>query len=365
MAVKIFTNLSGDDTGSLSSRVSEGLFTNGTGEITLFYTSSTQVTETGDYYIDIYQEPTSSTVSEVQFALSYGHRKGSGSLFSDENKPSQAVYGLYRNLLLEPSDLKFTFNGVDSEEIVVLNLKRSRFKENIDPGNWQITLKSGSNSITLTDDSLQSLGSFEPANSSASGKKYYNIVSGTIASGPSGSKSSSYGYYGLLYHELGIMVFNASAINTGLSMNAGHSLYLTASNGESPSPTNNVRMYNLIASGSSFKARNEETLNSKHIFVRVKSKEYNFSNNPTYITGSLGKIIDPISKRGVPFTYITGIGLYDDMSNLLATAKLSTPLFKEPGTEALIKVKLDFVWAFIFSTTCLSGLFDIIRPFFT
>jgi len=341
MAVKIFTQLTPDDTGSMSSRISEGIFTGGLGELTSFYTSSAQITSTGDYLIDVYYEATSSTTSEVQFSISYGHYAGSGSTITDDAKPTKAIYSQYRNLLLEPTDTKFTFNGIDSDHIVVLNMKRSRFKENIDPGNWQLTLTSGSNSITLTDDSLQSLGSGNTASVTAGGKKYYNIVSGTIASGPSGS---TYAYYGLMYHELGLFVLNADAINTGLYMGADSSSFITQSVNAVTAPSNNTRAFMIVSGGASFKARSEETLNSQHYFIRLKSKEYNFSNNPTYTTGSLGRIIDTINKRGVPFSYVTSIGLYNDQNELLATAKLSQPIFKEPGTEALIKVRLDFVW---------------------
>ena len=339
MAVKIFTQLTDDDGGKLSSKISEGLFTSGVGELTSFFTSSAQVTSLGRYAINVYNEATSSTTSEVQFSISYGNYNGSGSVTSNDEKPSKSIYSQYKSLILEPADKHFTFNSVDSNHIVVMNMKRALFKENIDPGNWQITLASGSNSITLMDDSLQSLGSGTIANSSASGKKFYNIVSGSIANGPSGS---TYTHYGLLYHELGLLVFNADAINTGLLMTAASSSFITESNNATPTPNNNERFYNILKSGASFKARNEETLNSQHYFIRVKSKEYNFSNNPTYVTGSQGRIIDSITKRGVPFSYITGIGLYNDSNQLLATAKLSKALFKEPGTEALIKIRLDF-----------------------
>lgn len=343
MAVKIFSELTNDDTGKLSSRISEGLFTSGVGEINTFFTASSQVTLNGEYEIDVYQEATSSITSEVQFSISYGHIAGSGSIVSDDEKPTKAIYSQYRNLILEPTDTKFTVNGVDTDHIVVLNFKRSRFKENIDPGNWQLKLTSGSNTITVIDDSGESLGTTYNPGVSASGKKFYNIVSGTIANGPSGSTPASYAYYGLLYHELGLLVFNPDAINTGLKMGPLSQSFLTQSS-TTVTPNNNTRMFNLISGSLTnvFKARNEETLNSQHIFVRVKSKEYNFSTNPTYVTGSQGRIIDTISRRGVPFSYITSVGLYNDENQLLAVAKLSKPLLKEPGTEALLKIRLDF-----------------------
>ena len=341
MAIKIFTDITSDDYGKLSSKISEGLFTNGVGELTAFYTSSTQVTSLGNYAINVNQEATSSTTSETQFSISYGHYAGSGSTVGNDEKPTKAIYSQYRNLLLESDDTRFTFNGVDSDHIVVMNIKRGLFKENIDPGNWQITFTSASNSVIVTDDSLQSLGAGNVSNASVSGKKYYNIVSGSIANGPL-TVGTAYKYLGLMYHELGLFVFNPNAINTELSMSAASSSFITQSTDSTPTINNNKRFHDILKSGASFKARNEETLNSQHYFIRIKSKEYNFSNNPTYVTGSQGKIIDTITKRGTPLSYITGIGLYNATNQLLATAKLSKPLFKEPGTEALIKIRLDF-----------------------
>lgn len=341
MSVKIFTQFTNDDSGKTSNKISEGIFTGGLGEITSFYTSSTQVSGIrGSYAVDVYHQVTSSTSSEVQFSISYGHISGSGSVSTNDSKPSRAIHSQYRNLLLESDDANFTFNAVNSDHIVVLNMKRVRFKENVDPGNWQLLLASGSSVISLIDDSGESVGTSTLPTSTASGKKYYNIVSGSIAGGAVSPTTN----FGLFYHELGLLLLNPNSINSRLSMSADSSSFITQSTNATPSPTNIERVYNLMkhVSASSFKGRNEETLNSQHYFVRVKSREYNFSNNPTYVTGSQGKIIDAISKRGVPFSYITGIGLYNDANELLAVAKISQPLFKEPGTEALIKVRLDF-----------------------
>jgi len=344
MAVKIFTQLTNDDVGVLSSKISEGLFTGGVGELTsgMFHTSSAQVTATGQYNIDVYQAATSSIASEVQFSISYGHVYGSGSTYTNDAKPSKAVYSQYRNLLLEPADVKFSFSGSDANDIVVLNLKRSRFKENIDPGNWQLILSSGSvpNTLSLIDDSGQSLGVDRVPGVTASGKKWYNIVSGSISGGVyTGANART---YGMMYQELGVLVLNADAINLGMGMNSSNTYFLNPSVGIPSGLSNNQRMYNMIYEGHSFKARNEETLNSQHVFVRLKSKEYNFSNNPTYVTGSQGRIIDAINRRGVPFSYVTGIGLYNDKNELLAVAKISKPILKEPGSEALLKIRLDF-----------------------
>jgi hypothetical protein len=88
-------------------------------------------------------------------------------------------------------------------------------------------------------------------------------------------------------------------------------------------------------------ARNEEVINSTHYFVRVKNGEYNFSNNPSFTTGSVGEF-SQVTFIGDPKTYITTVGMYNDSQELLAVAKLSKPIQKSFQNEALIKIKLDF-----------------------
>jgi hypothetical protein len=90
-----------------------------------------------------------------------------------------------------------------------------------------------------------------------------------------------------------------------------------------------------------FLARNSEKVTSTHYFVRVKNAEYNFSNNPSYVTGSVGQVAQSTFISD-PKTYITTVGLYNDSQELLAVAKLSKPLLKSFQREALIRVKLDY-----------------------
>ena len=88
-------------------------------------------------------------------------------------------------------------------------------------------------------------------------------------------------------------------------------------------------------------ARSSEAVKSTYYFVRMKNAEYNYSNNPSFITGSLGQLAYNTFVYD-PQVYITTAGLYNDRKELLAVAKLSQPLLKSFTREVLIKVKLDF-----------------------
>ena len=113
-----------------------------------------------------------------------------------------------------------------------------------------------------------------------------------------------------------------------------------------------VFFWSIQNSNSTFKVRKSEYVPARHYFVRVKNRDFNYSNNPTYvydgktvsstgITPSAGTIYnqDFISN---PTTYITTVGLYNDNNELVAVAKLSRPAVKTFDNELLVKVRLDF-----------------------
>jgi hypothetical protein len=95
-----------------------------------------------------------------------------------------------------------------------------------------------------------------------------------------------------------------------------------------------------------FKARKSEFLPSKHYFVRVKNQEFNYSNNPSFVSdGTDGKQAGTIRFNQFftnPQSYITTVGLYNDSNELVAVAKVSQPVMKSFDNESLIKVRLDF-----------------------
>ena len=89
-----------------------------------------------------------------------------------------------------------------------------------------------------------------------------------------------------------------------------------------------------------FKLNSQETLTSDFVFVRVRNTDFNYSTNPSMISGS-GEFVHS-SLINNPQTFITTVGLYNDANELLSVAKLSKPLVKDFTKEALVRVKLDF-----------------------
>jgi hypothetical protein len=333
--------------------VTGGVWSDGIASLTTSFTSSTQTNTQRSYYVDVYQSNPSATGSAVQYSLAFGHALGSGSNSQGqlEDSPSKAIYSQYRQLLLPANQTRFTTAGSGSTDYVyVLNFKRDRIKERLDVGNWELPLISissratnatgsvvtGSSIIKLIDDSAISSGTNTVAG------KVYNIVSGSINAGVFNVSSPT--YYGIVYPDHGTVVFDGKMLDQKLG-------YATVT-GSSVEGNNHFVLFHSI-SGSSFftdpetsdpygfLARNSEKVTSTHYFVRIKNAEYNFSNNPSYTTGSVGQI-SQTTFVGDPKTYITTVGLYNDSQELLAVAKLSQPLLKSFQREALIRVKLDF-----------------------
>jgi hypothetical protein len=86
---------------------------------------------------------------------------------------------------------------------------------------------------------------------------------------------------------------------------------------------------------------NQTSINSTLYFCRVGPNDANFSSNPTYIDtdGTLRCIQE---KGDDPFSYVTTIGLYNDSNELLAIAKTSRPIEKNPEVDLSISVRIDY-----------------------
>ena len=93
------------------------------------------------------------------------------------------------------------------------------------------------------------------------------------------------------------------------------------------------RIYNIAFN-------NTTELNSTIYFCRVNHNDFNYSSNPTYLTGS--KLRVKTKSSDSPVSYATTVGLYSADNELLAVAKLSEPLRKAPDTEFTLRVRLDY-----------------------
>ena len=346
--------------------ITAGLFTGNVGSLTTMYTASNATAIQNTYYRSIYNGDPAVATSAVQLAIAYGDKNGSGSVDLTGNlnndTPTRAVYRQYAQLLLPPNDTTFTINGTDTSKIYVLNVNRARFREKIDPGNFEINLATlsgsaglaggvfsnsghtGSNVIVAGNNSVISIIDDSSVSAGTIGESglVYNLVSGSIDGGTSIYNSSAPVYYGLLYPQYGIAILNANTLdsNVGFETVSGsliqgdNAMKLFTSLSGSSAITVTGRTFGL-------QARSSEQVKSTYYFVRVKNAEYNYSNNPSFTSGSYGDM-KYATFINDPQSYITTVGLYNSRRELLAVAKLSQPIKKSFSREALIKVKLNF-----------------------
>ena len=331
--------------------VTTGLWSNGSGSIgqsgvELVTGSDASVagnsgSTTDEYYYNIYI--TGSTTPE--FAVAYGHISGAGAPTTgvgsnDSTLPTKATYFQYRSLLTDTDEPKFRFwgasgaDGYSSDDFYAINVSRANYRERIDPGNWELVLSGSLGSIVLIDNSG------EKFNLTNAGTNEYNIVSGTLNLGTNdpaiiSTYTASNGQgFGKFYPDYGIFILNPTALSASIGGE------ITPSGSYVSYEYNHKRLFNAIKKGADFQARRIENVSTAHYFVRVNNREFNFSNNPTYVDAT-GSITEPTFQAD-PMTFITTVGLFNDANEMIAVAKTSRPIAKSFSKELLLKVKLDF-----------------------
>lgn len=313
-------------------------------KLTAFFTSSTQVgIGAGNYYYDMYQaDPlVLNNGAAVQFSVAYGNRLGSGStLISNDvssSSNSSVIYGQYRTLVNGDENTDFTFGNITPNSIYVISVDRARYKEKLLPGSFNLTLTSGSATIKLTDNSVTNA-----TVSYIDAGRVYDLVSGSNGSAFTGLNVNGFtvasGSYGKFLPDIGTIILNGEALKASVGSGG---LGMTINEGFNIAATTNLNSINRILNlGASFSLQSEETISSNYIFVRVRNGEFNYSTNPSIITGSGELRYDVLVNS--PQAYMTTVGLYNDNNDLVAVAKLSRPLLKDFTKEALVRIKLDY-----------------------
>lgn len=140
---------------------------------------------------------------------------------------------------------------------------------------------------------------------------------------------------GLIFYQAGIAVVSASVFGTVEMNSSGEDIdaVLTGSTIEVIADEFRHRLADIDFN-------NTTELNSTIYFCRVNNNEFNYSTNPTYLLESKVRVKN--TQTDTPLTYITTVGLYSADNELLAVAKLSEPLKKDPTNELVLRVRLDY-----------------------
>ena len=330
---------------------------------------STSLSDTNEEYFFGISNSTTPTVPE--FNVTFGSSRGHGAKVEANTKSeTAAIYGQYASLLLAPTEVTGGFfisansglgstptmakNTSKDTEVFVLSARRSNMKDRVNKGTWLIGL-SGSNTAGAGNDALFLKDDSSARNPVATpvGDRY-NIVScssaGVIAG--EGAASRTFGFF---YPDSGIMIFSQKELSGSIPGHAGGNAevvaFASASNlgfgldgsAKTANQKLGLRFVNCLKGGTTSKLefRDEEDQVSAQYFCRVRSGQVNFSNNPTFVSGSLNEL-RATKMKGNPQTFITSVQLYNGAGDMVAVGNLSTPLKKNFSSEATIKVKLTY-----------------------
>ena len=344
-----FVSLNSSDFVVSADSITSTLWSGGVPTLNNFFTSS--ATSSFNFFLDVFQTSSVRSDAEVQFSIAYGEVEGSGSAPFNNlvtgSSPSKVSYGQYRTLVNGDENTNFSFGtgNTDSRDIYVLNINRARYKEKLFPGTFNLVL-SGSDGtnparIQLTDNSkdVTSL-TFTDAG------RVFDIVSGTngsaVSTAVTGGVTAGFtpsGSYGKYLPDVGLIVLNPRALALSQSL-GGVGLTINDDLTDTAMIANNSNLFESIKLAQTFSLNSEETITSDFVFVRVRNTDFNYSTNPSMISGSGEFVYSSLINN--PQTFITTVGLYNDANELLSVAKLSKPLVKDFTKEALVRVKLDF-----------------------
>lgn len=343
-----FTRLDPADFVVSADSVAAPAWSNNVTILNTFFTASAPTT--GSYYLDVYNENPTGSTSAIQFSIAYGRKDGLGATplnsLVTENTPTRITFGQYRNIIYgdAESDVNFGTGNTSSVDLVAIQIDRNRYKESLFPGTFNLFLSgSGTAYLKLTDNSndittVNYLG----------GGRVYDIISGSNGSAVnspllSGAPAKGYtasGSYGLFLPDIGLILLNPLTMALSGS-SGGLSVVWNTTLTDYATYFNLNKIYELIQKAGSFQLNSQETISSNYAFIRIRNSDYNYSTNPSFISGSSGTLLYS-NFINSPQTYPTAVGLYNDNNELLAVAKMSKPLVKDFTKEALIRVKLDW-----------------------
>ena len=316
-----------------------------------------------------------STTTE-EFNVAFGSTNGFGVLKEANTiSETEAVYKHFASLLLLPTAVTGGFfisrnDGISiaptsaaiaagkDEEIFIFTARRTNMKDRLNKGNWTMTMSgslstgllgapagaAGAGGLQLTDDSKTTNPTVTPAGDR------YNIVSGALGT-VAAADAATVRTFGFYYPDIGTMVFSQQELSASIpgshdslaqavTFDTGSLAGFGFTGATTADQSLALRFINALNSGS-LSFRDEEDQVSAQYFCRIRSGHCNFSNNPTFVSGSLNELRH-IEMHQNPQTFITSVQLYNNRGDMVAVGNLSTPLKKNFSSEATIKVKLTY-----------------------
>tara|TARA_A100001515_G_scaffold132852_1_gene121625 strand:+ start:24030 stop:25097 length:1068 start_codon:yes stop_codon:yes gene_type:complete len=334
-----------------------GFFDGGLGQLGGGSLSSASLsTGQSEYYVNLQYN------SKDHLSIAYGNFHGSGS--TDTVGQTKAVYRQFGNYLLDPDqqeEIGFVFSGsaiVSNRvnDVFFVTAERLQMKDRLNKKNWTLQL-TGSNTagdagitLHLTDNSA-----YETEVSTPVGPRF-NIISGSAGNKGNNSVSTVFGHF---FPNVGVLALDGNQLSSSLpgtgsgastALKDGFGTLNRSTNAAAPGVNNILKLMDCMstagdangrATNITHQFRSEEEVTTNAYFCRARADEFNYTNNPTFTSGSNNVFTNP-SYVTNPTTFITEVGLYDNSQDLIAVAKLSSPVEKNFSNEAVIKVNMTY-----------------------
>ena len=243
------------------------------------------------------------------------------------------------------SDLNISDNDAYMTSVFFVNFSRLLTKDQIKKGTFSMKVATGSwadattagEVLTLSDVSASDTGGTAAVLGGEYGLLYRSDTTG--GDSPVGN----------IFYQAGIAVLTASLFQNDLAdtlqkdfsdqlgdLSQNQKTVREALTGSTISASCNALRHRIA----DISFNNTTEINSNIYFCRVPWNRFNYSTNPTYVTGAQIQVKSLASDT--PIAYVTTVGMYNSAGELLATAKLSEPLRKDPTNELTLRVRLDY-----------------------
>ena len=374
----IFKPLSADDRVSTKTLLHEAIPITGT-IVSGTYVNQDEPTNVQNFthgmFQSVYDYPYLSSSANHIFDLTFGTSDASALAVTNQiakkdnvyNQMAQVLMGYDQNGAIQKfdEDGDLTTTGDKLNDVTILPLSRLLVKDEIKKGSFELELgvsgaynpNSGSflQRIKILD---QGAATSYKVNSPAG---EYGILYATQSAGPAeggvldttSTHTASIG--GVTYWRAGVLFYQAgvAVLTSSIFLKTSEGGYLGEGggtidfDGAGTSFTGSLIAQEISASANHFRHRiynmqfnNTIELNSTVYFCRAKHNEFNYSANPTYLTGSQVRVKNQATDT--PISYITSIGLYSADNQLLAVGKFSEPVRKDSNIELTFRARLDY-----------------------
>jgi hypothetical protein len=275
----------------------------------------------------VYDYPYLSSSANHIFDITYGYTSEYSASANLQNAKKLNIYNQMAQVLVgydvtgsirkfdRDGDFATTGSNSKLETCVFLNYSRLLTKDEVKKGSYRLTISGSGGDKVIGDYGAQN----DYRVNSPTGEYGVLYTSSAAVAGTG---------VGLIYYQAGVAVLTASSdlFESATDFTGTLSISGTA---------------DVVREGWIDNDFNNTTeLNSTVYFCRLNNNEFNYSSNPTYLSGS--KIVTKEKSTDPSVAYVTSIGLYSADNELLAVAKLSEPLKKDQNNELTLRVRLDY-----------------------